>query len=136
VLTHHLITQGQYGVLITVVILSAFVPTLIAQQWFEPDLEGLDEELEEEAGEEDLTALHHTHRQLPASRSEQPTDRVADRGGAKAGRTAGLGSRSALSSSRLYFGARSHGLAHQTSTDRIPIPAPVTIKASSVSPDR
>lgn len=61
-LTNHLIDQRQYSVLVTVVILSAFVPTLIAQQWFEPDLEGLDEELEEEAGEEDLTALHHTHR--------------------------------------------------------------------------
>jgi Kef-type K+ transport system membrane component KefB len=61
-LTNHLISQRQYSVLVTVVILSAFVPTLIAQQWFEPDLEGLDEELEEEAGEEDLTALHHTHR--------------------------------------------------------------------------
>lgn len=61
-LTNHLITQRQYSVLVTVVILSAFVPTLIAQQWFEPDLEGLDEELEEEVGEEDLSALHHTHR--------------------------------------------------------------------------
>lgn len=61
-LTNHLISQRQYSVLVTVVILSAFVPTLIAQQWFEPDLEGLDEELEEEAGEEDLTTLHHTHR--------------------------------------------------------------------------
>lgn len=60
-LTHDLISQQQYSVLITVVILSAFVPTLIAQQWFEPDLEGLDEQIEEEAGEEDLTTLHHPH---------------------------------------------------------------------------
>lgn len=103
--------------------------------WFEPDLEGPDEELEEEAGEEDLTALHHTHRRLPASRSEQPTDRVAERGGAKGRPNGGLGSRSAISSSRLYFGARPPGLAHQTSTDRSPIPAPVAIKASSVSSD-
>lgn len=65
-LTNHLINQSQYTVLVTVVILSAFVPTLIAQQWFEPDLEGLDQELEDEAGEEDLTALHHTHRHTAA----------------------------------------------------------------------
>ena len=56
-LTNHLVTQEQYSVLVTVVILSAFVPTLIAQQWFAPELEGLDAELEEESGEEDLTRL-------------------------------------------------------------------------------
>lgn len=60
-LTNDLVTQEQYSVLVTVVILSAFVPTLIAQQWFEPALEGLDEEVEETAGEEDLTTLHHPH---------------------------------------------------------------------------
>jgi Kef-type K+ transport system membrane component KefB len=60
-LTNDLITQRQYSVLLTVVILSAFVPTLIAQQWFEPELEGLDDELEEGAGEEDLTMLHRRH---------------------------------------------------------------------------
>ena len=35
-LTHHLIDQTQYTELVTVVILSAFVPTLIAQQLFQP----------------------------------------------------------------------------------------------------
>jgi Kef-type K+ transport system membrane component KefB len=35
-LTHHLINQTQYTELVTVVILSAFVPTLIAQQLFRP----------------------------------------------------------------------------------------------------
>ncbi|MGH7256381.1 MAG: cation:proton antiporter [Nitrospirales bacterium] len=35
-LTHHLITQEQYTVLVTVVILSAIVPTLIAERWFAP----------------------------------------------------------------------------------------------------
>jgi Kef-type K+ transport system membrane component KefB len=35
-LTHHLINQTQYTELVTVVILSAFVPTLIAQQFFRP----------------------------------------------------------------------------------------------------
>lgn len=57
-LSNHLVTQQQYSVLVTVVILSAFVPTLIAQRWFEPALEGLDDELEDAAGEEDLAKLH------------------------------------------------------------------------------
>jgi Kef-type K+ transport system membrane component KefB len=52
-LTNGLITQRQYSVLVTVVILSAFVPTLIAQRWFEPEI--ADTELEETMGEEDLT---------------------------------------------------------------------------------
>lgn len=62
-LTTYLISQHQYSVLVTVVILLAFVPTVIAQQWFEPNLDGLDVELEKVAGEEDdLSTLHDTHR--------------------------------------------------------------------------
>lgn len=38
-LTHGVITSDQYAILVTVVILSAFVPTLIAQQFFKPALE-------------------------------------------------------------------------------------------------
>jgi Kef-type K+ transport system membrane component KefB len=38
-LTHGVIDQAKYTVLVTVVILSAFVPTLIAQQFFKPDRE-------------------------------------------------------------------------------------------------
>jgi Kef-type K+ transport system membrane component KefB len=37
-LINHLITQAQYSQLVTVVILSAFVPTLIAQQYFRPTI--------------------------------------------------------------------------------------------------
>ncbi len=37
-LTHGVIDQRQYTVLVTVVVLSAFVPTLIAQQFFKPNL--------------------------------------------------------------------------------------------------
>ncbi len=37
-LTHGVIDQDKYTVLVTVVILSAFVPTLIAQQFFKPNL--------------------------------------------------------------------------------------------------
>jgi len=56
-LTHHLITQAQYTELVTVVILSAFVPTLIAQQLFRPALVDSDEE--EALGEEDISIVRH-----------------------------------------------------------------------------
>ena len=36
--THGVIGRDQYTVLVTVVILSAFVPTLIAQQFYKPRL--------------------------------------------------------------------------------------------------
>ncbi len=42
--THHLISRDQYTELVTVVILSAFVPTIIAQQFFRPRLVDRDEE--------------------------------------------------------------------------------------------
>jgi len=61
-LTNHLVSQEQYSILVTVVILSAFVPTLVAQQWFEPDLAGLDDEVDDTAGDEDLTTLHRSRR--------------------------------------------------------------------------
>ena len=53
-LTHHLITESQYTELVTVVILSAFVPTLIAQQFFRPALHADDEKVEALA-EEDIS---------------------------------------------------------------------------------
>ena len=37
-LTHGVIDRGQYTVLVTVAILSAFVPTLLAQQFFKPNV--------------------------------------------------------------------------------------------------
>ena len=54
-LTHGLISHSQYTELVTVVILSAFVPTLIAQQLFRP---GIDTEEEEALGGEDLSIIH------------------------------------------------------------------------------
>ena len=71
-LTNKLVTQQQYSILVTVVILSAFVPTLVAQQWFHPQLEGLDEELEETAGEEDLSLRRQSQaaRRRPAAAPE------------------------------------------------------------------
>jgi Kef-type K+ transport system membrane component KefB len=56
-LTHHLINEAQYTELVTVVILSAFVPTLIAQQFFRPTVEVADETVEA-LGEEDISLRH------------------------------------------------------------------------------
>ena len=54
-LTNHLITEQQYTELVTVVILSAFVPTLVAQQFFRPAM--VDEEEEDALGAEDATTI-------------------------------------------------------------------------------
>jgi Kef-type K+ transport system membrane component KefB len=43
-LTNHIIDQVQYTILLTTVIGSAIVPTLIAQIWFQPRLESLEED--------------------------------------------------------------------------------------------
>jgi Kef-type K+ transport system membrane component KefB len=43
-LTNHIIDQAQYTILVTAVIGSAVVPTLIAQIWFQPELEPLEED--------------------------------------------------------------------------------------------
>jgi Kef-type K+ transport system membrane component KefB len=43
-LTNHIIDQAQYTILLTAVIGSAVVPTLIAQIWFHPKFEPLDED--------------------------------------------------------------------------------------------
>lgn len=56
-LSHHLINETQYTELVTVVILSAFVPTLVAQQFFQPSVEISTEE-EEALGEEDISLRH------------------------------------------------------------------------------
>jgi len=40
-LTHHIIDERQYTILLTAVIGSAVVPTMIAQHWFQPDLKPL-----------------------------------------------------------------------------------------------
>ena len=66
-LTHNLIDKTQYTELVTVVVLSAFVPTLIAQQLFQPAV--LDTEEEEALGEEDLSIIHRGKR---TAGSEEP----------------------------------------------------------------
>ena len=43
-LTNHIINQAQYTILVTAVIGSAVVPTLIAQIWFQPHFEPLEED--------------------------------------------------------------------------------------------
>jgi Kef-type K+ transport system membrane component KefB len=55
-LSHGFISQRQYSELLTVVLLSAFVPTLIAQQLFQPKV--IDEE-EEALGAEDVAVIGH-----------------------------------------------------------------------------
>jgi Kef-type K+ transport system membrane component KefB len=42
-LTNNIIDQEQYTILVTAVILSAVVPTLIAERWFQPEFRPLDE---------------------------------------------------------------------------------------------
>jgi Kef-type K+ transport system membrane component KefB len=54
-LTNGYIDPAQYSELVTVVILSAFVPTLIAQQLFMPEL--VDEQEEEALGAEDVSTI-------------------------------------------------------------------------------
>lgn len=73
-LTHHLITESQYTELVTVVILSAFLPTLIAQQFFRPRVElSLDEA--EALGEEDISLrLRHIDRDRQRSDTPRPDE--------------------------------------------------------------
>jgi Kef-type K+ transport system membrane component KefB len=53
-LTNHLINESQYTELVTVVILSAFIPTLIAQQFFRPVIDIASDD-REALGEEDIS---------------------------------------------------------------------------------
>ena len=62
-LTHGYIDRSQYTELVTVVILSAFVPTIIAQQVFQP--KALDTEEEEALGAEDVSVIHRPHPGIP-----------------------------------------------------------------------
>ncbi|HEY4889368.1 MAG TPA: cation:proton antiporter, partial [Candidatus Dormibacteraeota bacterium] len=55
-LNHGLVTRAQYSELLTVVILSAIVPTLVAQRLFQPHL--IDAEEEEALGAEDASIVH------------------------------------------------------------------------------
>ncbi|MGI8888297.1 MAG: cation:proton antiporter [Nocardioidaceae bacterium] len=87
-LTNDLITQAQYSVLVTVVILSAFVPTLIAQQFFQPDLEGLDTSVEDTAGEEDFTSIRRRSRAAVVKLASPKVDMPGDQSG-QPGRRAG-----------------------------------------------
>jgi Kef-type K+ transport system membrane component KefB len=66
--THHLIDRAQYTELVTVVILSAFVPTLIAQQLFQPAI--VDSEEEDALGAEDLSVVHRRPRKASAGGTE------------------------------------------------------------------
>jgi hypothetical protein len=49
-LTNGIIDQDQYTVLVTAVIASAVVPTLIAEKWFRPKVEPIEEETNGSSG--------------------------------------------------------------------------------------
>ncbi len=66
-LTHNLINENQYTELVTVVILSAFIPTLIAQQFFQPSV-AISTDEEEALGEEDISLPHR--RQSPSAETD------------------------------------------------------------------
>jgi Kef-type K+ transport system membrane component KefB len=57
-LNHGLISQAQYSVLVTVVILSAVLPTVVAQRLFQPRI--VDAEEEEALGAEDASIVHRS----------------------------------------------------------------------------
>jgi Kef-type K+ transport system membrane component KefB len=75
---HHLINRTQYSELVSVVILSAFVPTIIAQQLFQPRL--FDVEEEEALGAEDVSVIHNSRPQQhptplqPTTEGTEPSD--------------------------------------------------------------
>ncbi|MHB8572581.1 MAG: cation:proton antiporter [Candidatus Dormibacteria bacterium] len=55
-LSHHLISEAQYSELVATVILSAVLPTILAQRLFTPQL--IDVEEEEALGAEDMSLMH------------------------------------------------------------------------------
>ncbi len=69
-LTNGIITQDQYSQLVTVVILSAFVPTLIAQQFFRPRIVVEDEE--EALGAEDISPIRRFWRTVNGKLERPP----------------------------------------------------------------
>jgi hypothetical protein len=75
-LSHGLISQEQYSQLVTVVILSALVPTIIAQRYFEPDVGDL-LGVNETSGEEDFTSF--VTQVAAATRRDQPAEIRASR---------------------------------------------------------
>lgn len=85
-LNHGYIDRTQYTELVTVVILSAFVPTLIAQQLFQPAL--VDEEEEEALGAEDVSVIHH--QQHKPSQAATAGDAARSRSTLPAGPPSGL----------------------------------------------
>ncbi len=68
-LTNGLIDQSQYSILVTVVILSALVPTVVAQQFFHPEP---DQTIDDTAGEEDFTPIHRRSRHASEQAGAQP----------------------------------------------------------------
>lgn len=77
-LSHQLINQEQYAVLVTAVILSAVVPTLIAERWFDPGgVEPLEEPLSRRATDR-VQAVAPEDATVPANLSRGGTTRVSE----------------------------------------------------------
>jgi Kef-type K+ transport system membrane component KefB len=62
-LNHHFIDQTQYTELVSVVILSAFVPTVIAQLFFKPIF--VDDDVADALGAEDISLIGHRPAEPP-----------------------------------------------------------------------
>ena len=85
-LNHGLVNRAQYSQLLTVVILSAVIPTLIAQRLFQPST--VDAEEEEALGAEDASIVHRAP-VGPRSAAADPAGPAARPGGASILRAAG-----------------------------------------------
>jgi Kef-type K+ transport system membrane component KefB len=77
-LTNGIINQTQYTILVTVVILSAVVPTLIAQTWFRPQLVVEDDEETDAALEPVPLAHHHDGVRHPGQLTQTLVNMAAD----------------------------------------------------------
>lgn len=84
-LNREIITQDQYSQLVTVVILSAVVPTLLAQRFFQPSF--VDAEQEEALGAEDISVIGHRGAPIDSDQgNERETKLSSDRGHQGTGR--------------------------------------------------
>jgi len=76
-LNNHIIDQTQYTILVTVVILSAVVPTLIAQTWFRPTIQISDQE-QRDAALEPVPVYQSANGAAAPRGANAPTPPVAD----------------------------------------------------------
>jgi Kef-type K+ transport system membrane component KefB len=75
-LSHELINQGQYAILVTAVILSAIVPTLIAERWFDPGVAPEEETFDRRATDRG-PAIESAETQIPVGHRQGGTSHVS-----------------------------------------------------------